>query len=232
MVIGAGSAYIHAHCPREDADALPADINRVERSDSFGRITRARSFMLERDNVTRTAASLIHMRQRLYGEGSCIVQYETGQEFAVAGSTIDGSIAKAALYLQQVLASGGYSHLTKIPICMGFRLEMWWTEEAELAAALQESIDDTDFWAIPATPEAIDALKRMEPDNSPSEGDVMKPCPICLEEMSVIDEKVARMPCRHVFHYNCISQWLNTSHLCPLCRFPMPTDESIGNDAI
>ncbi|KAK8298386.1 hypothetical protein V6Z12_D05G251400 [Gossypium hirsutum] len=49
-----------------------------------------------------------------------------------------------------------------------------------------------------------------------------KECAICLDEFSEGDE-VASMPCTHVFHDGCIIKWLKTSHLCPLCRFQMPT---------
>ncbi|XP_012442754.1 uncharacterized protein LOC105767727 [Gossypium raimondii] len=49
-----------------------------------------------------------------------------------------------------------------------------------------------------------------------------KECAICLDEFSEGDE-VASMPCTHVFHDGCIIKWLKTNHLCPLCRFQMPT---------
>ncbi|XP_048129497.1 RING-H2 finger protein ATL22-like [Rhodamnia argentea] len=196
----------------------------MESRDCFDRVTRARSFMLERDNMPRTADNLSLMRQRLFGEGSWVVAYETGEFVRMTESDIDIGIANAALYLEEVLASNNYSHLTKIPICMSLRIEIWWTEQLELAEALQESMDNADFGAIPATREAIDLLEKTRPDKSPSEGDMAEPCSICLEEMNALDVEVARMPCRHVFHYDCISRWLSTSHMCPLCRFPMPTD--------
>ncbi|XP_038980605.1 phosphatidylinositol 4-phosphate 5-kinase 6-like isoform X1 [Phoenix dactylifera] len=35
--------------------------------------------------------------------------------------------------------------------------------------------------------------------------------------------EVTAMPCSHEFHRTCLGKWLEKSHLCPLCRFPMPT---------
>ncbi|KAL3736708.1 hypothetical protein ACJRO7_025621 [Eucalyptus globulus] len=37
------------------------------------------------------------------------------------------------------------------------------------------------------------------------------------------DEEVVCMPCKHMFHHECVVRWLNESNLCPLCRFQMPT---------
>ncbi|XP_038980622.1 E3 ubiquitin-protein ligase RNF181-like [Phoenix dactylifera] len=35
--------------------------------------------------------------------------------------------------------------------------------------------------------------------------------------------EVTAMPCSHEFHRTCLGKWLEKSHLCPLCRFPLPT---------
>ncbi|KAK6120588.1 hypothetical protein DH2020_045666 [Rehmannia glutinosa] len=50
----------------------------------------------------------------------------------------------------------------------------------------------------------------------------MMTCSICLEDFT---EGLISMPCSHVFHGDCITQWLRTSHYCPICRFEMPTND-------
>ncbi|WOH06460.1 hypothetical protein DCAR_0625887 [Daucus carota subsp. sativus] len=47
-------------------------------------------------------------------------------------------------------------------------------------------------------------------------------CVICQEEYHD-GEKVTCMPCLHMFHKDCITKWLLRSHLCPICKFQMPT---------
>ncbi|KAK0587295.1 hypothetical protein LWI29_020675 [Acer saccharum] len=42
-------------------------------------------------------------------------------------------------------------------------------------------------------------------------------CMICLEEFSAGSE-ATRTPCRHVYHHQCIAEWLEKSDSCPLCR--------------
>lgn len=46
-------------------------------------------------------------------------------------------------------------------------------------------------------------------------------CVICLEEFPDGPE-VTQMPCKHVFHDECILQWLNYKNCCPLCRSEIP----------
>ena len=49
-------------------------------------------------------------------------------------------------------------------------------------------------------------------------------CSICLEEFKVGVDKVSLTPCFHVFHYNCISEWLKknvTKITCPNCNYDM-----------
>lgn len=68
---------------------------------------------------------------------------------------------------------------------------------------------------VPATQSSIQALEKVRLQ-------MAETCAVCLEEM-LIGSEANRMPCSHVFHQQCIFQWLQLSHLCPLCRFKMPT---------
>uniref|UniRef100_A0A8D0DS41 E3 ubiquitin-protein ligase RNF181 n=1 Tax=Salvator merianae TaxID=96440 RepID=A0A8D0DS41_SALMN len=49
-------------------------------------------------------------------------------------------------------------------------------------------------------------------------------CPVCLLEFEE-DEVVREMPCRHLFHRDCILPWLGKTNSCPLCRHELPTDD-------
>nr|CAD1829815.1 unnamed protein product [Ananas comosus var. bracteatus] len=46
-------------------------------------------------------------------------------------------------------------------------------------------------------------------------------CAICLEELHA-SSLVARLPCSHFFHHNCVGRWLRAHSLCPLCRTAVP----------
>ncbi|KAM5577412.1 E3 ubiquitin-protein ligase RNF43 [Rosa sericea] len=62
-------------------------------------------------------------------------------------------------------------------------------------------------------------------------GDIIPPpsCSICLEGVSQAQAQsggVARLPCSHIYHKNCILPWLKKSHLCPICRHPGPISQA------
>jgi len=76
----------------------------------------------------------------------------------------------------------------------------------------------------PASNEAISSLKACS---------LPRDCCICMQRFhdeleegggdDSDDVKVSTMACGHIFHHDCIIKWLQTSHVCPLCRYAMPT---------
>ena len=48
-------------------------------------------------------------------------------------------------------------------------------------------------------------------------GDLLNECSICLENFDV-GQKVSELSCNHLFHKECVEQWMQNNHNCPLCR--------------
>ena len=88
-------------------------------------------------------------------------------------------------------------------------------EDDPMDVAMAESMESGTFHPVPATMASIKALEKVVLDGSDH-------CTICLDEFCVGSE-VTRMPCSHVYHQDCIVEWLKMSNLCPLCRFRMPS---------
>lgn len=52
--------------------------------------------------------------------------------------------------------------------------------------------------------------------------DSIEKCTICLSEFEDC-ESVRRLPCMHLFHIDCVDQWLCTNKRCPICRVDIET---------
>lgn len=52
--------------------------------------------------------------------------------------------------------------------------------------------------------------------------DDIEKCTICLSEFEDC-ESVRRLPCMHLFHIDCVDQWLGTNKRCPICRVDIET---------
>ncbi len=55
-------------------------------------------------------------------------------------------------------------------------------------------------------------------------------CCICLQQYK-IEEKIVEMYCNHLFHSECIDEWLNNNPTCPICRMDV-INENLNNDII
>lgn len=77
--------------------------------------------------------------------------------------------------------------------------------------------------APPAAKEAIEALPVCEYDDlGPNEEDHL--CVICQDQFTTNDN-IMSMPCRHVFHNDCLKRWLELHNTCPTCRLPIEQEK-------
>lgn len=63
--------------------------------------------------------------------------------------------------------------------------------------------------------------KRVRRQTEIDEDDGEK-CTICLSLFEV-ENDVRRLPCMHLFHMDCVDQWLMTNKHCPICRVDIET---------
>ena len=72
---------------------------------------------------------------------------------------------------------------------------------------------------LPLTSDALDKLEEKTFSEYPNENKYDE-CVICKDKFEA-DTKIKILPCKHIFHVNCISEWLkNYYHKCPVCRQP------------
>ncbi|XP_004306356.1 PREDICTED: RING finger protein 145-like [Fragaria vesca subsp. vesca] len=72
---------------------------------------------------------------------------------------------------------------------------------------------------IPASKSSIQGLEPVTLDDVITH---TPECPICLEDFAAFVKPITALPCTHHYHVHCIVRWMENSHLCPICRYPMP----------
>lgn len=54
-------------------------------------------------------------------------------------------------------------------------------------------------------------------------GHTVTECSICQEAFEE-GATVLKLPCRHIYHVDCVTHWLEQNHTCPLCRLELPKE--------
>jgi len=81
---------------------------------------------------------------------------------------------------------------------------------------LQESFDDQEEL------ERDDTVKLDINFETVKSANITDCCSICHNDY-LVDDKITRLDCGHVFHYNCIKEWGHYKSSCPLCKISIPT---------
>lgn len=75
---------------------------------------------------------------------------------------------------------------------------------------IQASLEDGVKEGLPK--EMIEKIKRMKMGKSGQD------CSVCSEGFKK-GERIRKLPCKHIFHDDCILPWLDVNSTCPNCRF-------------
>lgn len=66
----------------------------------------------------------------------------------------------------------------------------------------------------PTTQAQIEALTVVQV----TEEHMATQCSICFDEFVLNEPKIRQMPCKHIYHENCLFPWLRINGNCPQCR--------------
>ncbi|XP_062026856.1 E3 ubiquitin-protein ligase RING1 [Rosa rugosa] len=84
--------------------------------------------------------------------------------------------------------------------------------------------DPNRYGTPPASKSAIEALPVVKISKELLDSDSSQ-CAVCKDSFE-LGEEAKQMPCKHLYHSDCILPWLELHNSCPVCRHELPTDDS------
>ncbi|KAL5993415.1 hypothetical protein ACLOJK_014340 [Asimina triloba] len=83
--------------------------------------------------------------------------------------------------------------------------------------------DPNRYGTPPASKSAVESLPDIQISRELTESDSAQ-CAVCMNDFE-LGSGAKQMPCKHIFHSDCILPWLQLHNSCPVCRFELPTDD-------
>jgi E3 ubiquitin-protein ligase RNF115/126 len=84
--------------------------------------------------------------------------------------------------------------------------------------------DPNRYGTPPAAKAAVASLPDVAVSADMMQADGGAQCAVCMDDFH-LGAAAKQLPCKHVFHKDCIVPWLDLHSSCPVCRFELPTDD-------
>ncbi|KAF8105872.1 hypothetical protein N665_0152s0010 [Sinapis alba] len=163
-------------------------------------------------------------------------------EANIDDDVIRDAIMKLVVYINDVTCStsnsSDYFHGCSLAVQLDLSPEYLHDDsQSRIEGAVQVSFDETsnNIRFRPASKHVVKTLirkvykKKIEKENSNKKKKKisLEECTICLEEFKN-GGSVVPLACGHEFDEECIVKWLETSHVCPLCRYELPCEDQMS----
>ncbi|KAK6148195.1 hypothetical protein DH2020_019107 [Rehmannia glutinosa] len=83
--------------------------------------------------------------------------------------------------------------------------------------------DPNRYGTPPASKSAVEGLPDIKITQEMLASDSSQ-CAVCKDSFE-LNEEAKQMPCKHIYHKDCILPWLELHNSCPVCRYELPTDD-------
>eukprot|EP00937_MAST-01D_sp_MAST-1D-sp2_P002413 g2413.t1 len=98
-----------------------------------------------------------------------------------------------------------------------------WSVAQVVVLLLQDKLGPRFFLPRALRPVQYDYRRRVEGSEVGEGGEGAEvDCPICMSRVSTTTRGYMVTPCGHVFHDECLMQWMDVKMECPSCRAPLP----------
>ncbi|KAK9078071.1 hypothetical protein SSX86_002128 [Deinandra increscens subsp. villosa] len=177
---------------------------------------------LESLRQRRSSAAILHL---LHGIRASMVSESEQNEGGRHNIHEGGRVIFVNPFSQTIVVQGG-NHVNSINMSQNRAFGSF--GDYFLGAGLEQLLqqlaenDPNRYGTPPAQKEAVEEM----PTVTVKENSIQ--CSVCLDEFDVGSE-ARKMPCKHMFHGDCILPWLALHSSCPVCRYQLPADESKMN---
>ena len=86
---------------------------------------------------------------------------------------------------------------------------------------IESDNDDYSEYNNPLDEEIIDSFPIVKLSGLEKLPDDLNRCVICLDDFQENDE-ILSLPCVHIYHAECIKEWLRKRNTCPICKLEIP----------
>ncbi|KAJ7975360.1 E3 ubiquitin-protein ligase RING1 [Quillaja saponaria] len=83
--------------------------------------------------------------------------------------------------------------------------------------------DPNRYGTPPASKSAVEGLPIIKITEELLSSDSSQ-CAVCKDTFE-LGEEAKQIPCKHIYHSDCIIPWLELHNSCPVCRYELPTDD-------
>jgi hypothetical protein len=179
-----------------------------------------------------TARFIRHTREREEELDRLINEYDENEEennlndARLRRMSFQSQLALAIMQSQMQMMQGGFGHPDGGDGRPGVTDEAkshW--DRFEFKSAPGQTKTKGDYGSV----NQHDDLKKEADETESSEEEPH--CSICLCEYENGD-KLVSLPCKHIFHDDCISSWTDNNQRCPLCNYDLESVTGSGEDAV
>lgn len=118
--------------------------------------------------------------------------------------------------------SGDPSGTFRLPTNLNFGDYFFGPGLEQLIQQLAEN-DPNRYGTPPASKSAIEGLPNIKITEELLASDSSQ-CAVCKDTFE-LGEEAKQIPCKHIYHSDCIIPWLELHNSCPVCRYELPTDD-------
>ncbi|CAH8355815.1 unnamed protein product [Eruca vesicaria subsp. sativa] len=164
-------------------------------------------------------------------ELKCFLQVEADIDEEV----IRDAMKKLVVYIDGATCSTSSSDYS-LGCALAVQLDLFPDSQSQIEEAVQVSFDETSYNTQfrPASKVVVKSLirkvykKKIEKESRNKNKKIsLEECTICMEEFKD-GGRLVPLACGHEFDEECLVKWLETSHVCPLCRYELPCEDQMS----